>query len=127
MNDKMKNAKFDPKLKEMMDELDPIFKKYDVMGFVNVTSRTHGEFRIFFPPWSTAQWEKDSVGRSALRFKSKKGEQTHRDTEDTVFGLMSIRDMAGELFMMMEKMSSELDKHMEIDHTMMPITPHGED
>lgn len=118
---------FDPKLKEMMDELETVFKKYDVISFVNATSRTHGEFRIFFPHWSTCQWEKTANGQMGLRFKSKKGQQTHRDTEDTVFGIMSIRDMCATGFSWMEQLKDQLDKHMEIDHKTSPITPHGED
>jgi hypothetical protein len=120
------NSNFDPKLKELMEELEPIFEKYEVIAFVTATSRTHGEFRIFFPKRSTCFWEKTKSGQMGLRFKSKKGEQSHRDTEDTTFGIMSIRDMGAQLFQWMEQLKSKLDQHMEIDHKPQPITPDAE-
>lgn len=119
------DAPFDPKLKELINELEPIFEKYDAMAFVNVCSRTHGEFRLYFPKWSVAQLEMCGSNQG-IRFKSKKDEQTHAETEDTVFGLLSIRDMCARVFQWTEQLKKVLDKHMEIDHIPQPITPHGE-
>ena len=120
---------FDPKLKELISKIDALVKEYDVMATVNVISRTHGEFGIFFPTWSVAQWENLPNGQKGMRFRSKnakQGTQKFKDTEDTVHGIMSIRDMSAHFFQWMETVKTELDKHMEIDHTPGPIIPHGE-
>jgi hypothetical protein len=118
----MNNNRFDPKLKLMMEELEPIFKKYEVFAFVSATSRTHGEFRWFLPDYSVI-----SIDRNGLRFKAKSGVDRHEDVEATVFGLMGAHDMGKELYLMAEKIYTELKKHMQIDHTQMPIYSHGED
>jgi len=119
---------FDPELKILIDEIDPILKKYDVMAFITVHSKTHGEFRMFFPTWSTCQWEIDSLRRVNLRFKSKKSDgHTHEQTESTIGALLSIRDMCAQVFAWMQDLKSQLDKHMKIEHTRSPIVPHGQD
>ena len=115
-------ARFDPELKLFMDELKPIFDKYKIFGFVSVTSRTHGEFRLFLPEHSVMRLEGNGV-----RFKAKKGVEKHEDVEATVFALMSMRDQAAELFGLTERLQEEISKHIEIDHVKGPVYGHGED
>lgn len=114
--------RFDPKLKELMDELQPIFNRYGVFGFVNAVSRTHGEFRWFIPDHSVMKIESRGV-----RFKAKSGEDKHEDVEHTVFALLSLKDQAADLFQVCDQLKLLLDEHMKIDHKRSAVYGHGED
>jgi hypothetical protein len=118
----MQNARFDPQLKLLMEELAQVFEKHQVFGFVSTTSRTHGEFRWFLPKHSVMRIEEHQI-----RFKAKSGVDSHQDVEATVFALMSMRDQAAELFGYCERLASELQKHLQIDHKRGPVYGHGED
>lgn len=113
--------RFDPKLKEFMAEITPIFEKFDLFGFVSVTNRTHGEFRFFLGSYSCAKIE-----NGGLRIKAK-GQKDHENLEATVFSLISMKEDAIRLFSMTEKIEQELRKHVEIDHKTPDVYGHGED
>ncbi len=115
-------ARFDPKLKEFMAEIDPIIKKYNVSGFVSVTSKSHGEFKIFFASDSCIYFE----GNHGIKIKAKQGID-HERLEASVFSLLSMKDDAIRMFGLVENIEGELRKHIEIDHKQSSIYGHGED
>jgi hypothetical protein len=116
-------TRFDPKLKELMNELEPIFKKYEVFAFVNATSRTHGEFRLFFPEHSVAAFE--TPGKIRVKYKS--GVDSFEDLNATAFALFSLKDTCGEMYVALDGLSKDLNKHVVIEHERGEIYGHGED
>lgn len=62
----------DPKLKEAMEEIKSVLKKYDIGAEVILASETHLEFlHEYSPTWSCARIEKGPDGGYGVRIRSK--------------------------------------------------------
>ncbi len=112
-------SKFDPKLKEAMEDMKVILKKYDIGAHISLVSPTHSEFLFHISPtWSCAKFEDDG---KAIRFKATEisegsKEARHKTQELTLHLLLQIRDLSGQSFMTMEKIQTELKKHIDFEH-----------
>ena len=107
----------DPKLKMAMEEIKRILVKYDIAAQITLVSPTHSEFLYHvLTSWSVVVWNEDSIRFKSKRadFKNKK-EQNYK-TNSTVHMLLQIRDIAGQTFMILDKIKTQLDKHMKIEH-----------
>lgn len=105
---------FDPKLKEAMEEIDAIMKKYDIGGFVHLTSMSHAEYKLYLEPtWSMASYEEAS-GQVVLRFKFRKAK--HDQCNSTAHMIYSTRDMCGYTFTFLENIARQLEKQIEVEH-----------
>jgi hypothetical protein len=111
------NPKFDSNLKDAMSEMMGIAKKYDVGAFIDLASKTHGEFQIQFPSWSLAKMEAQENGQMGLRIRAKKGITNHENLEATVAFIMGMIDTCRINISNMEKVVSLLKEHVEIEHT----------
>lgn len=78
---------YDPKLKEAMKEIDQIMMKYDIGGYINLVSRSHGAYRLYVTPtWSAAKWE----GEDCLRIKAVKSEMGEEKAHDLLHGTVHL-------------------------------------
>lgn len=105
---------YDPKLREAMHEIDEILHKYDIGGFISLCSRTHTEFKmpIDTPTWSNIRYVKNG---DAVHIKLH-SKSDHKNTEDTVAMLASMRDMAGTCFTNCDAMLDMIEKHVKVTH-----------
>lgn len=108
---------YDPKLREAMFEIQQICDKFQIMSFMVLQSKTHGEFKFIWPEWSSVQNE----GAEGMRIKHKVGVDDKKKLEQSVGCLMSVERLLGYAFIGVEKLNSELKKRMEIDHNQGPI------
>lgn len=123
----------DPKLKEAMAEITPILKKHDIAGHIILVSPTASEFKFFIEPsWSCVRIEPNGDGTATCRFRSKKADfkskdEQHRVTEQSVWMILGIKDLAAATFIQMEAVEKILRQHIEIDHTPLGgFEPHRE-
>jgi hypothetical protein len=76
----------DPKLRYVMEQIRQILDANDVGAVISLSSETHGEFALHFPPWADISVE-DGRG---LRVKM--SSKNHARTESTAFFLFSQTD-----------------------------------
>lgn len=117
----MTTKKFDPVLREAMDEISAILKKKDIGGVVALTSPTHGEFKMYFdtPSWSVISFDQRPDGAVAVRVKAAMA--TDPDVaipkmEATMHMIYSCQDIIGNAFMLIEQLKSETAKHVDVVH-----------
>jgi hypothetical protein len=105
---------YDPKLREAMNEINKILKAYDIGGFVVLNSKTHSEFKLFLdtPTWSKVRWVSDG---KALHLKVHM-KSTPKETEATVHMLYSVRDLCGMQFMMLDKLATQVEQSVKVEH-----------
>lgn len=65
--------KFDPNLREAMDDVRMILKIRNIAGHVLLASPTHAEFGLLYDTakWSVVSFEKAAEGRVGIRIKAK--------------------------------------------------------
>jgi hypothetical protein len=111
---------FDPKLKEAMEEIKPILKKYDCMGALFLVSPTHAEYLYHLDAsWSVIKFEYPRPDQVGFRIRSKKEdfpskEAQHFATESTVHFLTSCLQFGRKLQHEMGELVTLLGKHMKI-------------
>jgi hypothetical protein len=110
---------YDPKLREAMEEIKPILKKYDCMATVILASPSKSEF-LFQPTasWTVSRWEGDPV-EGKLRFRSKREDFESKEAQDaateaTVHGIESIRWLSLKMHENMNQLVEMLREHMSI-------------
>jgi hypothetical protein len=108
-------SNFDPKLKAAMREIEKILVKYDCGGFVNLASKTHGEFKLIQPSWSLYRDVGNKKAHMKLYTKS-----LLQQTEETLHFLLSTRDTCGMMFMKLDYVYKQLASHAEIEHVFKP-------
>lgn len=115
---------YDPKLREAMFHIEEICKRYEIAGFINLHSRTHGEFKFIWPIWSVVQnvYNENSKG---LHIKYKNGVDCKKNLEATVGCLLEMEKMAGISFIGLEELNSALKKKIQIEHWSGPINNDG--
>jgi hypothetical protein len=112
----------DPKLKEAMEEIKVILRKYDVGASVTLVSPTHSEFLYELEPtWSCVRFTNDPKGQPALRFTATlerygSAEKRQEAAELTTHMLLQIRDLGGKTFMTFEEVRKQLERFFKIDH-----------
>lgn len=111
----------DPKLAEILREVNEILKRNDVGGFVNLVSRTHFEWGISFPTWSGLTVETASDGGFGIRLNLQ-AEEVEKANLTAQF-LMSNRNVSGLLFTTMEDLISEVEKMGAVVTTFTPSSP----
>lgn len=108
--------KYDPKLREAMEEVRALCKKYDVMAAVLLVSQSHSEFgNILDPSWSVMRWE----AQDRIRFRSKKEdfeskEAQHQATEATAHGVTSLVNWTRQQHVSWSGVLAQLQAHMKI-------------
>jgi hypothetical protein len=106
---KEKEVKFDPVLKQAMEEIKSVLAKYDIGGHVVLSSKSHGEFLFHFPTWSKAQWQGPEI-----RFKAK-GKDEDGTIASTVFFFQMVHQRCGRAFMHCDEMLKLLSTKMKIE------------
>lgn len=119
---------YDQNLRDAMEEIKPILKKYDCMASVVLASKTHSEY-ILEPEttWSVCRWEEIPDGPKALRFRSKKAdfpskESQHEATESTVHGIESIKWINKKIHESFSSLTEQLGRHMTITSNVSHLT-----
>lgn len=114
--------KYDPKLKEAMEEIRSVLKKYDIAGAVTLASPTHSEYmNEISPSWSCARIETTPEGKKSVRFKATIAEYGSKESRDaaalaTVHMLLQIRDIGGQTYQMFDAIAEQLEGQMIITH-----------
>jgi hypothetical protein len=105
---------YDPKLRECMAEIEETLKKFECGGFICLSSKTHGEFKMCIetPSWSNVRFIKGDKGiHIKLYTKS-----DHARTEATVAMLAQFRDMAAMLFKQTDQIMEQIQHHAVVEH-----------
>jgi hypothetical protein len=107
--------KFDPTLKQAMEEIKLVLAKYDIGGHVILGSKSHSEFLYHFPKWSKAQLEEihNGKGEFGIRFKAK-GKDEDQTIAASVFFFQTLQEQCGRAFIFAEKLLKVLSTKMEI-------------
>jgi hypothetical protein len=116
-------ASFDPNLKDAMEEIKDLLKRYDIGGYVSLVSPTHSEFLLVISPlWSCAHFETLPNGERQVRFRATEKQYGSKEARDkaievTTHLFMQIRDLGGQAFMFGDMMHDQLSNFYQIDHT----------
>jgi hypothetical protein len=112
-----KKAPYDPRLREAMDEIKAVCKKYDIGAQVILASESHVEFLAeLTPTWSVCSWEQGGRG---IRFKSTNivdKEEKKRRVEASCHMILATRDMLVNHYNMYAQLAEVLAKHLDIEH-----------
>lgn len=112
---------YDPKLKDCVEEIETIMRKYDCGGLVTLHSKSHGEFKIIIPKWSLAKYEVQENSQLGFRIKVTKEELTQnkslkKDLESTISMILGIKDISARSFLFMEELEKKLREKIEIEN-----------
>lgn len=98
-------------LAEPMKEIEEIFKKYDIGGFVHLASRKSASFRLFLEPtWSVLEWK----DKTKLKVDPEKNITDELDASAHL--LFSTSDTCGRIHEGLESVKYQLAEHFEIQH-----------
>lgn len=110
------NMPYDPKLKEAMAEIKAICDKHDVGGFITLVSQTHSEFRLeLAPSWSGLKWEEEGI-RFRVKAKELGKEVARKVAGETCHLVYQLRDRCAQTFMHMDKLTKQIEEHLNVDH-----------
>ncbi|MEM8603974.1 MAG: hypothetical protein AAGF24_09080 [Cyanobacteria bacterium P01_H01_bin.121] len=84
----------DPKVDQVVEEIQAILKRNDLGGTIVISSRTATNFAIEFPDWLLGRLTKD--GDFKLQFRSREG-QTPEQQDSTCHFVLAQRDALGYL------------------------------
>lgn len=111
---------YSPKLREAMDEIAAVLKKYDCMGMIHLTDQSHGEFLLGLETsWSYIKLEETPSGKTGIRILAKGikvGTPEHKNLEATVGAICDFADQCNNWGQQMYKLKALLQQSMEIDH-----------
>lgn len=112
---------FDPILKKAALEIQEIMQKYEIGGFVSLTSKTHGEFvTVLNPPWSVIKQTKENgsinirVLSRSQDFKSREEQRIANDL--TAHLVFSQADMALNLLKTLDYLKTKLNEAWNVTH-----------
>lgn len=97
---------YDQRLRDAMEEIEEVLKRYDIGGFIALQSRTHGEFKLAIDhmKWSIVRFIRNGEAvHLKLYTKSR-----HKDTEDTVSVIAGIRDVCALGFSQAEQIEEQV-------------------
>jgi len=115
---------YDPKCREAMAEIEAVMEKYDMGGFVVLSSLTHNEFKLFIEPsWSMARVLTDHKTGviKGIHFKVRKAHPVQVDA--TAGMIAAIRDLGGMISDHMDRMMKQLGSTVGIEYD--PFGPVG--
>lgn len=113
----METKPYDPRLREAAEEFNTLCKKYDCMGTVLFSSRTHSEFSTYLD----ASWSVFSVEEPGkIRFRSKiedfggDREAQKAATEDSLHALTSVVEWSRKINESYRFILKEVGKHVRV-------------
>lgn len=110
--------KYDPNLREAMDEIRAIMKRRNIAGHVLLASPTHTEFGLLYdiPTWSAVSFE-DTEDKVGIRIKAKSSNPDDKGKlEATMHMLCSFQDMMANGFAAMDTLIAMVRKHVAVLH-----------
>lgn len=109
---------YDPILREAMKEIKDILKKYDIGGYISLSSPTHGEFSLELEPkWSMIRWMREDAAHIKLHMKS-----APEKTDATVGMIARQQEMCGRTFLMLDEIMNQIKNHAEVESKPLEIT-----
>lgn len=115
---------YDPALKAAMKEIEEVCAKHDCAAFVSLHSKTHGEFRFCFPKWSMVRIIDKEDGKQGWHLKAHMKTRPEETTATVAF-IYQLQDIAGNLFMTLDKVKGMITQHMKVEHSPFPgFAPH---
>lgn len=115
---------YDPNLRLAIAEIKEILVKRDLMAFISLGSRTHGEFMLYTDaPWSVFRSEQLPDGRQAMRFKAKGikvGTPEHDNLEATAAFICNSADLCNRFAQIFYGLKAEIGRKSELTHE--PLT-----
>jgi len=106
--------KYSPKLKDIVKEIEIIFRKHDVGGLVILNDgEGFGEYRLFIeePTWSMVRLFPD---KKAVHLKAY-AKSKPKETNMTVNMIYNQLDVLGTLFLMLNQIKQSVDRHMKVE------------
>ncbi len=112
--------KYDPNLREAVEEIRSILKRRNIGGFFALASDTHAEFAYLLdnPSWSTITWEKSPTGDDMIRIRSKIKTDPERELPRmlaTTHMIWSVHDMLGNAFLALEGLKEQIQTFMTVE------------
>lgn len=118
---------FSPRLKAAMKEVENVCKKHNVGGTIILADGYRfSEYRlgIDIPSWSTARFLREGKVIHTQIYMKTKPEESNRTTNMVIH----LRDVTGQMFLMLDKLVKQYGQSVEIVETSPPKwTPHKED
>ncbi len=118
---KINEGGFDPKLKEALEEIKPILRKYDCMAVMVLVSPTHSEFLNHIDAsWSVMTFEhRADGGEVGIRFRTKREdwpskEAQNKATEASTHALTTFIEWSRITNGAFRSVIQQLGKHMKI-------------
>jgi len=112
--------RYDPRLREAAAEIEAVLKKYDCMGLVHLTGKSHGEFLMHLTPsWSCISLEETKDGKMGIRIRAKGvkvNTPEHENLTATVAAICDFADQCNNWGGTMYKIKAMLQEKMVIDH-----------
>jgi hypothetical protein len=107
-----------------MDEIKAVLKKRDCMAFINLGSRTHGEFLLHVESsWSIISFEEAGGGEAAIRVRAKgvkQGSQEHENLEASVAFVCGSADIMNRFAQVFYGLKAMIDEISILEHN--PVT-----
>lgn len=116
---------FDPKLKAAMEEIKATLSKFDIGGYVLLSSPTHNEYLFSLAPsWSCVRME-EKDGRAFIRLRTHEipKQQKNKVLKDSVSLICGLRDSLHDGHIAMRNMTDLLAEHVEFKHVTVQRTP----
>lgn len=125
----------DPHLKKAMGEIKKLLERFRIGGCITLVSRTHAEYRYQFPAWSVVQPASGPHGEAGIRVRSFEAwygsaKEQKEALEASLHCLYQMRDIAGQTFMVMDELITQVEAQCGLEITHTPLSgfePHMDD
>lgn len=121
----MSAATFDPKLRLAMEEIKAVLRRHDLLGFINIASKTHSEFLLHMEaPWSVVRIEPPGKdGKSGIRIRAKGtqvGSVEHENLESSLSFICDTADLCNRFAQILYALKAQVAAQTELIHE--PLT-----
>lgn len=107
---------YDPKLREAMNEISALMKKYDIGGYVTLVSPTHSEFQfVLDPSWSAIRIEDGEKIRIRVKQAELGVDGAIRKLEETVHLVCSVGDLSARAHEGAKTIEKLISEYIEIE------------
>ncbi|PNX50510.1 MAG: hypothetical protein BV456_06515 [Thermoplasmata archaeon M8B2D] len=117
MSEKIDQPNIDPKLRKTARDIKKILRRNDYAGSFVIVSKTHAEFRIHFPSWTSIQLDGNQIRVKARQVDFKSKTEQIKMFDDMVHVLENMRMVGGMIFENMNNIIKMIEKTIEITYS----------
>jgi len=117
LSEKIDQPNIDPKLRKTARDIKKILRRNDYAGSFVIVSKTHAEFRIHFPSWTSIQLDGNQIRVKARQVDFKSKTEQIKMFDDMVHVLENMRMVGGMIFENMNNIIKMIEKTIEITYS----------